>query len=140
MDVQVASLASHVKALTQQAVSAVCQQEELLQQETLRGLEDKRTADTWRLIDLQERPLSVRSDVDPFVKGKRSKESGPKGTDEWMHHGKKGHWAGDWLEAKLDDGKGSSKGKGAANSRHCGRYGHKTCLGPSSTKPAEKRH
>ena len=46
---QVESLMDHAQALTQQVVRQ--QEESLHQQQALRGLEDKRTADTWRLVD-----------------------------------------------------------------------------------------
>ena len=46
---QVESLMDHALALTQQVVRQ--QEESLHQQQALRGLEDKRTADTWRLVD-----------------------------------------------------------------------------------------
>ena len=81
-------MGSYVKALEKHAVIHEEQVDSLI--------EGKRTADAWRSVHLQRRPLAlaVRSDVGAFAKGKRSKGSG-KGTDVCKHCGKKGHWARD---------------------------------------------
>ena len=91
------------------------------------------------------------SDVDGFVKGKRSKGSSSKGADLCGHCGKKGHWAQDCrgpggrAEKRMegDGSKRSSNGKGDAkkSARNC-RYRHGTemCWATSSTKLKEKGH
>ena len=146
------SLMEQMQALTQQAMS---QQEELQQQqEAMRGSRGKRTADAWRLVDLQLRLLAVRSDVCAFVKGKQSKGSGT-GTDMCKNCGKKGHWARDCggprggTEHGIQgyDGNRSSKRQRCCqeidgNFWTCGMYGHtsETCLVTRPTKPTEKGH
>ena len=59
-------------------------------QEVLRGLEDQRTADVWRFVDVQQIALAPTRDVDAFVKGQRSKGFG-KGADACKNCGKRGH-------------------------------------------------
>ena len=62
-------------------------------QEASRGLEDKRTADVWRLVDVQERALATERDGDSFVKGTRSKGLGHKGAGVCKNCGQTGRWA-----------------------------------------------
>ena len=119
-----------VQAIKQQAASR--QVELLSKREALRVREDKRRADAWCLVDLQEKLSAVRSDVDAFVKGKRNQRSGSKCTDVCRCCGKKSHWARDCNGgARGDDGKRSSEGKGAGKKfdgycRNCAQYGHKS--------------
>ena len=104
---QVDWLMTHGQALTQQAVlqkkvqrkresasSLGALGSEAMQwvHEVLRGLEDKRTADVCRLVDVQVTALATRSDVDAFAQGKRSKGSGTKKCCR-KTGGNKSHWA-----------------------------------------------
>ena len=71
------------------------------------GSRSKEDPDVWRFVDVQDLAPETRRDVDAFVKGQHSKESGSKGTDARKNCAENGHLTGD---CRGHEGGGAEKG------------------------------